>query len=115
MDERMLLRAVLIRLVALFVLITSAFDYCAFDVWDPTAPMSSAQSEAIRDLVPHHQTSAKIRISELADDQCLGCAPGISPHPLVLHRVAVNSFVFQSAKVSAPSSDPVIPKRPPRT
>ena len=39
-----------LRLVALLVLITSACDYCAFDVWDSTAPMSLTRSEAIRDF-----------------------------------------------------------------
>jgi hypothetical protein len=56
----MFLRAVLFPSVALLVLITSAFDYCAFHVWDPGAPMSSTRSEIIRDLVPHHRTSAMI-------------------------------------------------------
>ena len=107
-------RTVMMRLVAMLVLITSAFDYCAFDVWDPTAPMSSGRSEAIRDLVPRHQTSAKIRTSELPDDHCLCCAPGISPRPAVLHRVTLTSFLFHAAAASVPSSDPIIPKRPPR-
>jgi hypothetical protein len=113
-DEHMFLRAVLFRSVALFVLVTSAFDYCAFDVWDPAAPMSSTRSEIIRDLVPHHQTSAMIATSESADDQCLGCAPGISPCPPVLHRVTPNSFVFQATEAAVPSRDPSLIERPPR-
>jgi hypothetical protein len=114
MDQRMLFRAVLIRLVALIVLITSAFDYCAFDVWDPAAPMSSAGLETIRDLVPGHPASAQIRTSESSDDHCLGCAPGISPRPAILHRITLTSSLFHPAEASVPSSDPIIPERPPR-
>jgi hypothetical protein len=112
--ERMPLRAILFRLVAVLVLITSAFDYYSFDVWDPTAPMSSTRSEIIRDLISHHQTSAKIGTSDLADDQCLGCAPGISPRPPVLHRISLNSFVFQALEAAVASSDLLLIDRPPR-
>src|SRR5579872_1803318 len=103
-----------IRLVALFVLVTSAFDYCAFDVWDPTAPMSLTRSEAVHDLVPNHMTSVQNLTSALPDDQCLGCAPSILPRPLRVHRVALDAFVFRAAVAPVPSSDRFIPRRPPR-
>ena len=107
-------RVVIIRLVALLVLITSGCDYCAFDVWDPTAPMGLTRSEAIRDLGPYHQTSVKNVTSELPDDQCLGCAPSILPRPLVVHRAALEASAFRAAEVPVSSSDRFIPKRPPR-
>jgi hypothetical protein len=114
MKERMLVRASMFRLIALLVLVTSAFDYCAFDLSDPTAPMSSTRSEAIRDLVVQHKASIKSLISELPDDQCLGCAPSITPGLLILHRASLSTFVAQCAEPAIPSSDRIIPKRPPR-
>ena len=107
-------RGVIIRLIALLVLVTSGFDYCAFDVWDPTAPMSLTRSEAIRDLLPGHQTSVTNLTSELPDDQCLGCAPSVLPRPLIVHRVTLEASAFQPAEVPVHSSDRFNPKRPPR-
>jgi hypothetical protein len=107
-------RVVIIRLVALLVLVTSGFDYCAFDVCDPTAPMSLTRSEAIHDRVADYQTSVKNLPSELPDDQCLGCAPSILPRPLIVHRVTLEAFAFQSTEARVPLSDRVILKRPPR-
>jgi hypothetical protein len=107
-------RGVIIRLIALLVLVTSGFDYCAFDVWDPTAPMSLTRSEAIRDFVPDHHTSVNNVANELPDDQCLGCAPSILPRPLIVHRVTVEASAFQAAEVLLPLSDRFILRRPPR-
>ena len=107
-------RGVIIHLIALLVLVTSGFDYCAFDVWDPTAPMSLTRSEAMRDLFPGQQTSVTNVTSELPDDQCLGCAPSILPRPLVVHRVTLEASAFQAAEAPLPFNDPFIPKRPPR-
>jgi hypothetical protein len=107
-------RVVITRLVALLVLVTSGFDYCAFDLLDPTAPMSLTRSEAIRDLVPDHQTSVKNVTSELPDDQCLGCAPSILPRPLIVHRVTLEASAFPAAEAPLLLSDLFIPKRPPR-
>jgi hypothetical protein len=104
----------MIRAVAVLLLITSAFDYCAFDLEDPSAPMSSVRSEAIPDLVPDQQASAKIVTSELPDDRCLCCSPGISPRPPVLFRVTLNSLVFPTCEIAVPSNDPVVFERPPR-
>jgi hypothetical protein len=104
----------MLRLVALLVLVTSGFDYCAFDVWDPTASMSLTRSEAIRDLFPDHQTSVTNVTSELPDDQCLGCAPSILPRPVIVHRVTREASVFQAAETPLPLSDRFIPDRPPR-
>jgi hypothetical protein len=114
MRHRGVIIRVLIRLIALLVLVTSGFDYCAFDVWDPTAPMSLTRSEAIRDLVPDHQTSVNNVTNELPDDQCLGCAPSILPRPFIVHRLSLEASAFQAAEVPVPSSDRFIPKRPPR-
>ena len=107
-------RGLIIRLVALLVLITSACDYCAFDVWDSTAPMSLTRSEAIRDLVPDHHMSVRNVTSALPDDQCLGCAPSILPRPPILHRVTLEAPVFQAAATPVPFGNRFIPKRPPR-
>jgi hypothetical protein len=107
-------RVVMIRLVALLVLITSASDYCAFDVWDPSAPMSAAGSEAIRDLVQYRQASVKMRPSELPDDHCLCCSPWIAPRRPALPRASLSSTVTQAAKASLPSSDPILIEHPPR-
>jgi hypothetical protein len=107
-------RVVVIRLIALLVLVTSACDYCAFDVWDPTAPMSLTRSEAIRDLVPDHQSSVENMASELPDDQCLGCAPSILPRPLIVHKITLEASAFQAAEDALPLGNRFIPKRPPR-
>ena len=84
----------MIRAVAALLLITSAFDYCAFDTQDPSAPMSAVRSEAIPDLVPDQQVSAQVVTSELPDDRCLCCSPGISPRPPILFRATLNSLIF---------------------
>jgi hypothetical protein len=102
------------RLVALIVLVMSACDYCAFDLWDQTAPMRLTRSEAIRTLVPDHQMSVKNVTSELPDDQCLGCAPSIMPRPLIVHRVTLDALLVRTAEVPVPSSDRFIHKRPPK-
>jgi hypothetical protein len=62
-------RAIILRLVAILVLVTSAFDYCAFDMWDPTAPMSSIRSETIRDIHLYPQSSAAMRAGALHERQ----------------------------------------------
>src|SRR5580700_6532800 len=95
-------RVVMIRLVAVLVLVTAAFDYCAFDVLDPTAPMSSAQSGPVPDLASRHQPPAAIQAAESSDDHCLCCAPGISSRLVVLHRVILASLIFQAAETSVP-------------
>jgi hypothetical protein len=108
-------RVVMIRLIALLVLITAASDYCAFDVWDPSAPMNSAGSEAIGDLVQYSQASVKIRTSELPDDHCLWCSPWIASQRPALQPTSLSSSVTQAAKASLPSSDPILIEHPPRT
>ena len=105
---------VMIRAVAVLLLITSAFDYCAFDLEDPSAPMSSVRSGAIPDLVPDRQASAKIVTSDLPDDRCLCCSPGISPRPPVLFRTTLNTLIFPASEVAVSSHDPVVFERPPR-
>jgi hypothetical protein len=107
-------RVVIIRLVALLVLVTSACDYCAFDLSDQTAPISLTRSKAIGDLVPDRQSSVQNLTTELPDDQCLGCAPSILPRPLTVHRVTPDAFVFQASEAPVPLSNRFIPKRPPR-
>jgi hypothetical protein len=107
-------RGVIIRLIALLVLVTSGFDYCAFDVWDPTAPMNLTRPEEFRALVPDYQTSVQNVTSQLPDDQCLGCAPSVLPRLLMVHRITLEESAFQAAEVPLPLNDRFIPKRPPR-
>jgi hypothetical protein len=107
-------RMLITRLVALLLLAMSACDYCAFDVFDQTAPMSLTRSEAIHNLVPDHRLSAKNVTSELPDDRCLGCAASLLPRPLIVHRGTLDAFAFRAAEAPVPSSDRFVPKRPPR-
>jgi hypothetical protein len=107
-------RGVILRVIALLVLAASGFDYCAFDVRDPTAPINLTRSEAIRDLSPDYQNLVTSVTSELPDDQCLGCAPSLLPRPLILHRVTLEASAFQAAETPLPSGDRSIPERPPR-
>jgi hypothetical protein len=101
----------MIRVVALLVLIAAGFDYCAFDVSDPTAPMNS--SGAIQGGLSRGQ-ALTIQAIKLPDDCCLFCTAGISPCPPVMHRATLISFVFHSPDRSISSRYPVIPKHPPR-
>jgi len=104
----------MIRLVALLVLIAAASDYCAFDVWDPAAPMNSAGSEAISDLVPDWQASVKVRTSELPDDHCLCCSPWIASQRPAREPASLSSTLTQAPKAFLPSSDPIVVEHPPR-
>ena len=108
-------RVVIIRLVALLVLVTSACDYCAFDLWDQTAPISLSRSEAIRVLIPDRQTSVQNVSSELPDDQCLwlrsidiaSAAFQFIGLPWKRRRFALSKLLFRLG-------DRFIPRRPPR-
>jgi hypothetical protein len=108
-------QVIAIRLVALIVLLTSAFDYYAFDRWDPSAPMNSAGPEAISAFAPQTAaTTASLHTTDLSDDHCLCCSPWIAPPRPVLPRVSVSSSVPQNARAAVPFSDPILIERPPR-
>jgi hypothetical protein len=107
-------RSIPFRLVALIVLLTAASDYSHFDQVDPCAPMNSAGVEAIVGPAPQSPLTVNLRVINLPDDRCLFCTPWIQPQPPTLSRVILTSRVTQSAKISLPSSDPVLIELPPK-
>jgi hypothetical protein len=104
----------LIRLVAWIVLITSAFDYVAFDLSDPAAPMSSAGREVAVGIVPPQLSPVQARTTDLPDDRCLGCSPSIAPKSPIVRTSDLISFVVENKTASLPSSEPASIERPPR-
>jgi hypothetical protein len=110
----MMSRANTIRLIAIVLLLAAAFDYFAFDVWDPSAPMNSAASGAIPGVVPQTVTTTTVRTPDLPDDHCLGCSPWIAPPRPLLPQVSFSSSVTQGPKAALASNDPDRMERPPR-
>ena len=107
--------SILLRSVALLVLITSASDYCAYDLSDPSAPMSSAGSDSfMAGVIPSKLIPVQARTPNLPDDRCLGCAPSIAPKPPILLTSDLISFVVQNKTASLPYSEPASIERPPR-
>lgn len=104
-----------IRIVALLVLLTSAMDYCAYDLYDPSASMSMAGSDIfMAGIAPAKLAALQTRPSDLPDDRCLGCSPSIAPIPPILLTSDLISFVVQNKVASLPSSEPLSIERPPR-
>jgi hypothetical protein len=112
-NKHMRSRTIIIRLLALIVLATSAFDYYAFDRWDPSAPMNSAEL-AIHDLAPHTAITVSARTTSSADDNCLCCSPCLQPRRPALPRVHLSSSLIQIVNAWLPSADPILIERPPR-
>jgi hypothetical protein len=111
----MRVQAIAVRIVALIVLISSLFDYIAYDMYDPSALMSSAGSEAfVTSIVPHRLTSVEARTTDLPDDQCLCCSPTIAPPRPVFEMPDLIACVVQTGLAALPCSEPVTIERPPR-
>jgi len=103
-----------IRIVALLVFITSAIDYCAYDLYDPSASMSLARSDIMAGIAPAKLTALRTRPSDLPDDRCLGCSPSIAPIPPILLISDLIAFVVENKVPSLRSSEPLPIDRPPR-
>jgi hypothetical protein len=69
----MRMQAIILRLAALLVLVSSACDYCAFDLNDPGAPMSRP-GVLLLVATDHAICPLAVRMSDLPDDRCMCCS-----------------------------------------
>src|SRR5258708_4365737 len=103
-----------IRIVALVVLLSAAADYCAFDRWDPTAPMSAAGLESTFSLTPHAAMKGSLHTPSSPDDHCLCCAPCIAQNGPTVAGAGISSYMTPGGSANLPFRDPFRIKRPPR-
>lgn len=113
----MRLGIVTIRLVAAVVLLVSFSDYWAYDRWDPTASMNSSDPDAIAALDWHSASGARVRCTNLPDDQCAFCSPLMAPPAPVVPPLALDTqsvTELPHALVSTALHPPTISASPPR-
>jgi hypothetical protein len=108
-------RAIIFRLAALLVLLSSASDYFAYDLCDPGASMSSAGPELLLTHTAHAITLPLARTTDLPDDHCLCCSPSIAPQSVIVEPIALISSAFQCQSLFPPLADRQVFKLPPRS
>jgi hypothetical protein len=110
----MRLSATIVRLAALLVLISSVCDYCAFDLNDPEAPMSQPGPLLIVQRVLTAGAAA-VRTSDLPDDHCLCCTPGIAAQPVTVQSPFLISSTVEHHALQPPIISTCVRKLPPRS
>jgi hypothetical protein len=113
MEIGMRIQAIVVRLAALLVLVSSACDCCAFDLNDPEAPMNRPGSVLVVQAVLA-VNCAVVKTSDLPDDHCLCCSPGIvSPTATFESPFLISSTVENRAQPTIPEVQMI--ERPPRS
>jgi hypothetical protein len=102
----MRIQGVILRLLALLVLVSSACDFCTFDLFDPGAAMSSPGPRSIS--LPAAQAS------DLPDDHCLCCSASIPSPAVTLESPWLISSDVESSAIQAPIPEGRIFEQPPR-
>jgi hypothetical protein len=110
----MRIQAIVLRLAALLVLLCSACDYCAFDLYNPEASMSRPGPELFSDTDRAFCPST-VRTSDLPDDQCLCCSPSIPPQASILDSPLLTSPALENRPSQPPIPDVPAIERPPRS
>jgi hypothetical protein len=100
----MRIRATFSQLVAALVLLLSACDYCAFDMYDSEASMSQAVPVLFRSM-GHTVQIATVRTIDLPDDHCLWCSPSIASQAAILESPFLISSNFEIQ-----ANQPLIPE-----
>jgi hypothetical protein len=115
----MKLGMVTIRFAALAVLLTSVFDYWAYDRFDPSAPMNSSGPESAAVLDLHIPCGVGLHGANLPDDNCVCCSPIVAPLAPVVPQPALSTppsetdvaYTVAPAELKLPaiSSSPPLP------
>ena len=112
--EVMSARAIIFRLAALFVLLSSASDYSTYDLYDPSASMSLPGPALLLSAAAHPIALAERSTTNLPDDHCLCCCPSIALQRMSLESRVLILSVRERRVVQALVSDRHIIERPPR-
>jgi hypothetical protein len=102
----MRIQGVMLQLVALLILASSACDFCAFDLYDPGASMSCPGPLSI--------SLPAARASDLPDDHCLCCSASIPSPAVTLASPWLISSEMESSAVQAPIPEGRSFEQPPR-
>jgi hypothetical protein len=110
----MRIQPIIWRLVALLVLLSSACDYCAFDLYDSEASMSRPGPVLFGDRgQDSHAVAAKT--SDLPDDHCLCCSPIIVSQSAKLEGPFLISSTLENRVIQPPIPEAQVIEQPPRS
>ena len=105
------IQTIILRLAALLVLLSSACDYCAFDMFDSEASMSLPGPVIVSS---GHATGAAVATSNLPDDRCLCCSPSIPSQAATLERPLLISTTVEDRAIRSSCAPISAIEQPPR-
>jgi hypothetical protein len=111
----MRIHAIILRLAALLVLLSSVCDYCAFDLYDSEASMSRPGPMLLANNAGKAIGQAKVRTSDLPDDHCLCCSPSIASQVVTLESPLLISSTVANQAIYPLFAEAQLIERPPRS